>query len=129
MAKWTIFSSLNMAFYSAFHALSNKKELSFSSSKMVELCGSTFFQRLLQRLLKSIQMTFIGPYPANIITQIVVTTIILFDCRILLCTMSIIKNENVSLLSIFRSLSRCFFISGSSAPKFNSENTKSPSSF
>ena len=37
VARQTIFSSLNTIFCSTCHALSNKKEFSFPSSKMVEL--------------------------------------------------------------------------------------------
>ena len=37
VARWTIFSFLNTTFCSTCHALSNKKEFIFSSSKMVEL--------------------------------------------------------------------------------------------
>ena len=47
-----IFDLLNMfIFCSTFHALSNRKKNIFVSIEMTTLCSSTFFQRLLHRLL------------------------------------------------------------------------------
>ena len=51
MARWAIFDLLNMFFCSIFHALSNRKKNIFVSIEMITLCNSTFFQRLLHRLL------------------------------------------------------------------------------
>ena len=53
MARWAIFDLLNMFFCSTFHALSNRKKNIFVSIEMTTLCNSTFFQRLLHRLLYS----------------------------------------------------------------------------
>ena len=51
MARWAIFDLLNMFFCSTFHALSNRKKNIFVPIEMTTLCNSTFFQRLLHRLL------------------------------------------------------------------------------
>ena len=62
MARWAISDLLNMFFCSTFHALSNRKKNIFVSIEMTTLCNSTFFQRLLHRLLvynrKRIEITY-----------------------------------------------------------------------
>ena len=71
MARWAIFDLLNMFFCSTFHALSNRKKNIFVPIEMTTLCNSTFFQRLLHRLLGSQIRVEIEKSRTNIIEQFI----------------------------------------------------------